>query len=215
MSEQDQVPSGTPEAQVSDKNQESVKDITESKKEQANMVGYETYSKVLGEAKAERERNREMAKALESYKQKELEQEGKQEELVEYLRGEIKKRDGLILETEKSSKNRERQYATRSVHSAIKAEAAKFGCTSPGKLLRLIDLKEIESLRVGDDLSVNSEDLEILITKSMKENDFLFKKADPKIEDAAPTGLNPGSDFKTLSIGEMKSSLLNGNRSAQ
>jgi hypothetical protein len=174
---------------VSDKSETEL-NPPESKDKTEDKVAYDTYKKLLGEKKKRDEEVSALAQRLKSYEEKELEASGKHSELIESLRSQLKEKDESLSGLKKEIETREKKEAWNTVTSQIKDAAMSEGCMSPDKLLKLLDKSDLKALEVMEEsgkIKVNTDDLKRLMEKARKENEFLFKKPDPKINDLTPT----------------------------
>jgi hypothetical protein len=151
--------------------------------EKENQVAYETYQKVLKEAKAAKERAKradELEAQLRQREEEELEKKGNYEELLARAREEANKfKDEL--------KAHQQKYAWKTLTSKIELKAKEMGCKDPTKLIRLMDDSDLKSIQIGEDLSIDSESLESVLEKAKKENDFLFGDSAKKFVNGTPT----------------------------
>lgn len=109
------------------------------------------------------------------------EKKGNYENVIKSLRDELTETKGAL-------KTKEQSFAWNSVENQIKQAAIKAECKNPEKLMKLIDKGDLKSLEIGEDYSINSDDLNRLMEKAKKENDFLFGTKTLNINDVAPTG---------------------------
>lgn len=153
---------------------------TDSKQDQ---VAYETYQKVLKEAKAAKERAKradELEAQLRQREEEELEKKGNYEELLARARDEANKyKDEL--------KAHQQKYAWKTLTSKIELKAKEMGCKNPSKLILLMDNSDLKSIQIGDDLSIDNESLESVLEKAKKENDFLFGDSSKKFANGTPS----------------------------
>lgn len=166
-----------------------------------DVVAYETYQKTVAaekNAKAERDK---LKAELEAIKQRDLEASGKHQELIENLRQQVKEKDDRL-------KNTESTFYAVQVQSQLKNAALKHGCEHPEKLLKLIDGKDYERLEFDKStMSLNSQDVEILMDKLKKENEFIFKKGSARVVDGSPAANAGRANDKPKSIADIKSRL--------
>lgn len=162
---------------------------TEPKDNPSDKVAYETYKKLLGEKKKRDEEVSSLAQKLKHFEEKELEQTGKHSELIDSLRNQLKEKDENLSQLQADIQSREKKEAWNTVTSQIKEAATVEGCMSPDKLLKLLDKSDLKALEVKEEsgqIKVNADDLKRLMEKARKENEFLFKRPDPKINDLTP-----------------------------
>ena len=141
-----------------------------------DTVAYDTYRRVLGEKKKRdsellelKDKLANLSESLNGYKQKELEQDGKQSELIQSLREQLAKRETELKETSK-------KYAWNTISSQIKSAATKEGCINADKLINLIDPSDLRAIEVDEHFNVNSDDLKTVLERARQENDFMFPK---------------------------------------
>lgn len=143
-----------------------------------DVVKYESYKKVLSEAKVAKKELKQLKAELEAKRQAELEAKGNYQEVIDTL-----KRQKEELETKYKTTVEKSQW--EKVTGSIKSEALKAGCLNPDKLIRLLDKNDFETLR-AEDGEIRAESLNQLMEKVKRENDFLFKKASVQVNDATP-----------------------------
>lgn len=173
-----------------------------------DKVAYSTYQKVLGEVKTERESRRALEAELKQIKEKQLEGSEDKNKLVDYLRNQNAELEKQIQGMNEKFELREKDYAKNWVVSAVKNKALQEGCVHPDKLMRLIDSNELNSLRIDSEYNVNSEDLEMLLSKAKKDNPFFFGEQKADVKDLEPNQ-EPDIQFSELSTEQKKSELLN------
>jgi hypothetical protein len=132
-----------------------------------------------------------MEKELAKYREKDLETQGKTDELISNYR---KKTEEL----ETALKKTKQTYAWNTVSSVIKMEATKLGCQDPDKLLRLMDNEDLQALEVDENFNIDREALGKILEKNKKENYFLFKESAPKMASGLPK-TSSGEKKKDLS----------------
>lgn len=146
-------------------------------------VSYDTYRKVLDEAKKARERLSALEAESRERERKTLEETGKFQELYAALKTE----HDQLKERNRAERN---AFAYKTLSDQFKAEAAKAGCQKLDVLEKLVDLQDLAT-EVDDSLNVRPEALRSLIEKSQKEYDFLFAKKAPSFRDAPPSSGAP------------------------
>ena len=163
--------------------------------EQKDVVQYESYKKVLSEAKNAKERARQLEAELETKKNAELEAQGNYQEIIENLKAKT---------TDLESKYRkERENALwKDVTGAIKNEATRAGCINPDKLIRLLDKSDFETLQ-ADDGQIRPESVQQLIEKAKKEDYYLFNKGTVPMMDAVPSSKINKQNHNDLSKDEI------------
>lgn len=138
-------------------------DNASSESNQKDQVAYDTYSRVLGEKKRTASENAELKAQLDAYKQAEMESKGQQAEVIASLRTQLEK--------ERATKEKlEKTYAWNSVVGQIKSEAVKHGCVDSDKFVKLLGQDQLSGIEVGEDFTVNNEDLSRIIEQGIKDN---------------------------------------------
>lgn len=155
---------------------------------EAKSVAYESFDKAVREAKNARERARLLEEEVNSYKTKELEAQGKHEEVIASLRKELN-------ETKTKAQQEREQRLWEKVTGAVSTEALKHGCQSPDKLIKLLDQSDFELLKT-DGGDIQKDTLSKLIDKAKKENSFLFKQPAVPMNDTVPGGSKPAPKKK-------------------
>lgn len=167
--------------------------------EQKDVVQYDSYKKVLSEAKNAKERARQLEAELEAKNTAELEKQGKHQEIIENLRAK-----NADLET-KYRKERE-SALWKDVTGAIKSEAAKAGCINPDKLIRLLDKSDFQTLQ-AEDGKVVQDSVKMLVEKAKKEDYYLFSKGELPVMDATPSNKIDKPNLSELSKDEILAAL--------
>ena len=169
----DQVPSGQPNDAASG-----------DQGEKKDVVDYSTYSKVLGEAKSAKLKANELQSKIEEMQEKlkhfeteKMQLEGNKDEAIERLRNEL-------AEALKEKKSVKTNYAFSTVKKQVEAKAKALGCYKPEFLINNIDLGKIKV--DSETFDVDEETLDILLEDFKKENPFLFKSGNVKINDVNP-----------------------------
>jgi len=162
-----------------------------------DKVAYDTYKKVLSEAKAAKEKAKALEAEVQKYTQAEMQTQGKSNELIESLRKQVGEKDTQIKDFKKN-------YAYKLLTAAVEAEGAKHGCVDTDLLLKSMDLNAIE---FGDDFSVNSTDIQREVTSVIGKKPYLFSKKVSGINDVNPKldkqSLNgKDDDFSKLSLAD-------------
>lgn len=163
MDENTQVPNGdTQEAQG------KTEGMTEAEFEQARQDGiaYETHRKALAQRARLKEEREQLSKELESYKQREMESQGKYQELVEAQRKRIS-------ELEEKTKQMSTSYQWNVIGAQIKSEFASRGVKAPDKALKYAvaaHKDDLNTIEVDDQYNVNSSDLKRFVDKFLTDN---------------------------------------------
>lgn len=148
-----------------------------------DTVAYESFKKSVEAEKKARERAQQLEAELSTYKTKELEAQGKYEEITQTLKQQLQEKE-LTLKQERE------RYAWNTVTGAIKTEAMKHGCLDPNKLIRLLDKTDFETLR-AENGEIDSTSLASLMDRSKKDNSFLFNSPAVKFNDVTPRSGQP------------------------
>lgn len=151
--------------------------------------------------KAERERN-------EAYQQKELESQGKLNELVDKLRAEneMKAREAEELKA---------NYTYKVLTSEVKSKAASLGMNDPADALSMFSMDGLKDI-VDDDFNVNSDAVHGMLEQLKKQKPYLFRGNSPQVRDgvpisdpnAMPNAPKPKS-LKDLSYDEWRAAMVN------
>ena len=160
-----------------------------------DKVSYETYKKVLSEAKKAKLTNSEISKELDVLKQAELESKGQQAKLIENLRIQV-------AEQEKLAQGFKKDFAFQSFKNAVVVEGTKHGCLDYDLMMKAIDVSTID---INDDFTINQEDLTKAVSELVSKKPYLFKKAVPQIKDSIPGQVNSTNgklDLNKLSLTE-------------
>ena len=144
-----------------------------------DTVAYESYRKSVEAEKRAKDVVREtksyadqLKAELDAYKTKELEAQGKHQEVAEALRKQVH-------EAQIALKREQEANAWKTVTSAIKTEAMKQGFKNTDRLIKLFDKEDLESLRVQNG-EIDSESLAALIERA-KRDDFLPTMIRPSV----------------------------------
>lgn len=163
-----------------------------------DKVSYETYLRTLDEAKKAKSKLSEIQDQLDSLKKRDLESQGKLEELLDMTRQENEKLKGTI--RDKVSK-----VVHRMVEGQVIAKAQSMGCIDPDALSKLTDISSIE---VNDE-TMQADDSQIsgLLDSLKKDKPYLFNKKAPSFDNSMPNpSASSGSkqkDFSKMSTAEL------------
>lgn len=176
----------------------------QSIQQEKEKVSYDTYRKTVDAEKKAKAKADELARKLKEYEEKELQAQGKNQELIDYLRTQVKEKEtklhGVVSD-----------FAYTAVSSKIREEALKQGCLDVDLLIKAggDEFGKIE-VDVEKGFSVNESDLKAFFESTMKKHPTLFKKAGPKINDTAPSSVAFDASRKTKkTIDEMAIELAN------
>lgn len=142
-------------------------------------VSRSTYKKTVAEAKRAKEKLRKIAEENEALKAKALEGETNKDEKIKSL-------SKALADSAKRNKELMGSTVKKALSDQVKAEAAKAGCLHPDKVMRLIDLSDVDV--DSETLEADSGLIAEKLTDLRKEMPQLFKKAAPKINGKMPKG---------------------------
>lgn len=170
------------EASGDAENQSNEASGDESKNQQNlnDKVSYETYRKTVEAEKAAKKRADDLARKLKEKEDAELQAQGKDKEVIESLRSQLKEKDTKL-------ENIVGNYAFKSVAQQIKDAAVKAGCIDADLLIEAgqSDFNKIE-VDAENGFSVNESDVKAFIENRQKKHPSLFRKVAPKLNDGAP-----------------------------
>lgn len=137
--------------------------------------------------------------------QDKLAAQGKKDELIESLR--------KSLRDEQEGRKAERNtYAYSVISARVKEEAAKQGCVNGDAFIKLLEKDDFNSLEIGDNYNVNSEDLKRLIEAKKNNLNFLFRKTVPPTSDLPPNYVDDlndkPKDFSNMSVKELENMIV-------
>lgn len=147
-------------------------------KKTKDQVSYETYSRVLDEAKRAKAKQQELEVRLKSIEDEKLQETGKHQELAQKKTQEA---DELrkMLESEKIQRKWE------SVSHRIKDAATKAGCVDADDLIKIGPA--FDQVFKDDKVDVDDKDIELIIKTAKEKKPYLFNK--------------PGASAKTITPG--------------
>lgn len=166
--------------------------MTEAEFEQKRQDGiaYETHRKALAQRAKFKEDNDTLRAELDSYKQREMESQGKFQELVESQR----KR---IAELEERNKKMSSQYQWNVVGAQIKSELSTRGVRNADKALKYAiaaHKDDLNTIEVDDQYNVNSEDLGRFVDKFLSDNVDMGWVNKVNVKDLTPGGDKSGNN---------------------
>lgn len=183
--------------------QEQVSDVPESQtntenvnaeNSSDNIPSYEWHRRVLGENKKYKSQLTDAQERLKAYEQKEMEAQGKHQDLITALREENQKLKAGIDE-------RDQVYTWSKRSEALRHVASQQGCVKPDHLLRLMDQDVLNQIEVDENYNPVFDDVNRVV-ESFKGNpdyQYLFRanthsvntvNPTAKIEKEAPKALN-------------------------
>ncbi len=129
-------------------------------------IAYETHQRALKQRAQFREKNESLEAQLQSYRQKELEDEGKHKEVIQAQRKQI-------TELEDKQKKMSSNYMWNVIGAQLKSEFSAKGVGNPDKVLKFAVATcrdDLSSIEVDDQYQVNREDLSRFVDKFLGEN---------------------------------------------
>ena len=154
-------------------------------------------SRLLGEVKSLKQQISDMKAYNEQLEMQKLEVEGNKDKMIEHLQNKVQS-------LESSNKQKESAFATATLGSQVKTEAAKMGCANPDDLVKLIDLQSIPvdpETYTGD-----TDSIRLMLEQEKKSRPFFFGKPAPQVQDVVQQNavLNrPQKDYSQMSREEL------------
>jgi predicted nuclease with TOPRIM domain len=170
--------------EVRDQDQTEVRDTVSevsSEKPSRPELSYDTYKRTVGEAKKYKSQVQEMQERLKMYEEKEMEAQGKHQDLIQALRDENSRlKDGI--------RERDEVYTWSKRREALMSAAYQQGCSKPEHLLKLMDSEKLNEIEVKEDFTPVMEDITRVVDEYKANPDFgyLFKQPSPKVETVNP-----------------------------
>lgn len=193
MSDEKAVSDG-PQTETSGSNEESSPEVISDNRQ--DSVKYDTYKRTVGEAKKYKGLYNELNEKFTNLEQRQLEAEGKKDELIEALRRE-----------REDYKNKYQtavgSYAYKSISSEIVNEAVKMGCTNTKLLMKAVE-DDLKTLDYDDNYNVDRDQIKNLLERTKQEHNVLFDKPAPSVKDGTPRTpeVRSGTSLEGLSIAE-------------
>ena len=182
------------EAQVSDQASETVTENVSTESKSGNIPSYEWHRRVLGESKKAKSELAEARQRLEAYEQKEMEAQGKHQDLINALRDENQKLKAGISE-------RDQVYTWSKRSEALRHVANQNGCIHSDHLLRLMDESVLQQIEVDDHYNPVAEDVQRVV-ESFKRNpeyQYLFRSKAPSVDTVTPNSKAQKKESKKIS----------------
>lgn len=154
---------------------ENTGDVTGLVKKKDELLG--KVKSLSEQLKAERERN-------EAYQQKELESQGRLNELIDKLRTENELKDRRAEELKAN-------YTYKVLTSEVISKAAAKGMNDPSDALSLFSMDGLKDI-VDEEFNVNSESVERMLEGLKKSKPYLFRGNSPQVRDGVPIS-NPNA----------------------
>lgn len=152
---------------------------TESKSE--NIPSYEWHRRVLGENKKYKSQLTDAQERLKAYEQKEMEAQGKHQDLISALRDENSKLKAGIDE-------RDQVYTWSKRSEALRHVASQQGCLKPDHLLRLMPEEILNQIEVDDAYNPVVEDVNRVVESFKGDPDYqyLFRAKAHSVDTVTP-----------------------------
>lgn len=169
--------------------------------QEVDHVAYETYSKVLGEAKKVRGENRELKERLDAIENQKLQAEGKKDEVISNLQNKI-------AELNSGLQKKDQVFGWSVVENKLKQNALEAGCTDLNAFMSLVPNEELDTIKLDEKYNVDIDSVSGVVSrvKDKYKTLNLFGKPTPNISDKAPnSGFNqvPGKDRSKMSTEEL------------
>ncbi len=146
-------------------------------------VAYDTYKKTLGEAKQAKARLKELEAKLAGAENDKLAADGKKDELIAKLRGDLDK----VSKTHKETLN---GFISTSLAAQVREQAATLGCVDLDAAEKLLDLSDVEV--DTKTFRANKDELASSLAALKKAKPYLFSKEAPKINTKMGAGGGKG-----------------------
>lgn len=183
---------------VSDAQPEVVSDQPQTK----DSVSYETYKRVVSEAKKAKEMAAQLKAEREADEQARMAEQSKWKELAEKLQKDLKQKEDEI-------KRKDAFVIQNNLKQTIGRYAKEMGANDDAvdEIFVVAKSKELlKDIEVGSDYSVNADQVKSALAEMQKKSPWFFSK-----QVAAPKDINPGSkpsglnskDLEKLSIDEL------------
>tara|TARA_R100000773_G_scaffold11595_1_gene10720 strand:+ start:2705 stop:3352 length:648 start_codon:yes stop_codon:yes gene_type:complete len=182
------------EAQVSDQASETVTENVSTESKSGNIPSYEWHRRILGESKKAKSELAEARQRLEAYEQKEMEAQGKHQDLINALRDENQKLKAGISE-------RDQVYTWSKRSEALRHVANQNGCIHSDHLLRLMDESVLQQIEVDDHYNPVAEDVQRVVEsfKGNPEYQYLFRSKAPSVDTVTPNSKAQKKESKKIS----------------
>jgi predicted nuclease with TOPRIM domain len=148
-------------------------------------------SELLGENRKLKDKYSETQSALEAHSKKELEAQGKFQELA----GNYQKENETL---KKQLEEKEKSYGWNVVSSAIKNVAVQNGCLAPDDFLKALEKTDLEKIKVGKNYEVDASTVSGLIGELKTKKGYFFKSDAVTVKDVAPVDNSKNEKPKTL-----------------
>lgn len=154
---------------------------------------YDWHRRVLSENKKYKSKLSDVEERLKAYEERDLEQQGKYQDLVKSLREENSKLKSAVDE-------RDNVYSWSKRSEALRHTAEKEGCVRAEHLLRLMSDEQLQAIEIDEDYNPVQDDVVRVINefKANPEYDYLFKKKAPSVDTVTPNSKFVKDAPKTL-----------------
>lgn len=173
---------------MEDNKQASGEQTGSSGEGQKQTVAYETYQKVLNEAKKAKELAAENARRLEELNEAKMAEQGKLGELVETYKKKL-------TETEQTYAEKHKKYVQKRVTDSLSSLAKEHGCVDPEAFLRIADFSGVS---VDDEYNIDAKTALTIIEAEKNKRQYLFKKDVGLVKDLPISGGTAGLGAKPL-----------------
>ena len=160
---------------------ETVTENVNAETKSENIPSYEWHRRVLGENKKYKSQLSDAQARLEAYEQKEMEAQGKHQDLINALRDENQKLKAGIDE-------RDQVYTWSKRSEALRHVARQHGCVKPDHLLRLMDQDLLNQIQVDDAYNPIAEDVNRVVESFKGDPDYqyLFRAKTHSVDTVTP-----------------------------
>lgn len=158
-------------------------EVTQEAQTKKDMVAYETYRRTVGEVKALKAKLAELQAQREAEEQQRLAEQGKWKEKAELLERALKEKDQKF-ETVVNN------FAKKIFTESAKQVAMQVGVRKEAidDVLKVADFSDIE---IGEDFSVNQEQLKSKLEELSKQKPWFFEKQKPQVSPVLPSTQAP------------------------
>jgi len=181
MQDESKVHSVEPGEKVGDSQRES-EGTNQTSGASEDSVKYDTYRRTLSEAKKYKSIAQELEEKYQELEQRQLQAEGRKDELIEKLKLELDQTKGKL-------KTAVGSFAKSKAFDVITDEAVKIGCTST-KLLKKMVEEKISSLDFDENFNPSRDQVKEMLLELKQEEPILFSKEGPKIPPHFPKDQN-------------------------
>lgn len=160
---------------------ETVKENVNTETKSDNIPSYEWHRRVLGENKKFKSQLTDAQERLKAYEQKEMEAQGKHQDLINALREENQKLKAGIDE-------RDQVYTWSKRSEALRHAMTQQGCVKPDHLLKLMDHEVLNQIEVDDQYNPVVDDVNRVV-ESFKGNpdyQYLFRAKAHSVDTVSP-----------------------------